>query len=285
MITTVNFHLIKSCNFKCKFCYATFDDIHSKGISREEQLKLIESLAESGLFKKINFAGGEPTLVPHLAELIKHAKECGLITSIVTNGSRIDMKWIEQVAPYLDIIGLSIDSLDEKTNIKSGRSQAGKVVPAERIIEIANACKIFGVHLKVNTVVSSYNQHETLSDFINIIRPFRWKILQVTRIEGQNDSQYDEVKITLEEFQNYCKRNREGVLPEITIVEESSELIQGSYLMIDQLGRFYDSSNGEHNYSEKILEVGVEKALKQIGVDKLKFEKRNGNYELTTIKI
>jgi radical S-adenosyl methionine domain-containing protein 2 len=285
MITTVNFHLIKACNFNCKHCYATFDDIPSKGISKEEQLKLIKSLAESGQFKKINFAGGEPTLVPHLPELIKCAKDCGLITSIVTNGSRIDMKWIERIAPHLDIICLSIDSFNEQTNKVSGRSQAGKVVQTERIIEIANAFKTFGVHLKVNTVVSRYNHHENLNEFINMIRPFRWKILQVTKVEGQNDSQYDEVKITSEQFESYCKRNKDGILPEITIVEESSDLIQGSYLMIDPLGRFYDSYKGVHNYSQKILEIGVKPALEQVLVDKYKFEERNGYYTLPTIKL
>jgi radical S-adenosyl methionine domain-containing protein 2 len=285
MIPTVNFHLIKACNFKCKFCYATFNDIRSKGISKAEQLKLIECLAESNLFKKINFAGGEPTLIPHLQELIKHAKNCGLTTSIVTNGSRIDMRWIERVAPYLDIIGLSIDSIDEKTNIESGRSQAQRVLKVEQAEKIATACKIFGVHLKINTVVSRYNQHETLSDFINTIQPFRWKILQVTKVEGQNDAQFDEVKISSEEFQNYCKRNRNGVLPEIKVIEECSDLIQGSYLMIDQLGRFYDDYNGKHNYSAKILEAGVEQALEEVWVDKHKFEERDGEYTLATIKL
>lgn len=284
MIPTVNFHLIKACNFKCKFCYATFNDIHSRGLSRQEQFKLIECLAESNLFKKINFAGGEPTLISHLPELIKHAKECGFTTSIVTNGSLINMKWIEHIAPHLDIIGLSIDSIDDETNIKSGRSKAGRIVRIEHLEEIANACKVFGVHLKVNTVVSRYNYQETLTDFINKIQPFRWKILQVTKIEGQNESQFDEVKISSEEFQEYCKRNRKGILPEITIVEESSDIIQGSYLMIDQFGRFYDNSEGKHNYSSKILEVGVEAALRQVQVDISKFEKREGNYRLATIK-
>lgn len=249
-------------------------------MAKADQFKLIEMLAKSKLFKKINFAGGEPTLIPYLHELIIHAKKCGLTTSIVTNGSQIDMKWIERIALYLDIIGLSIDSIDDETNIKSGRSQAGKVIKTEHIIEIANACKIFGVHLKVNTVVSRYNQHETLTNLINTIRPFRWKILQVTKIEEQNDSQFDEIKISSEEFQNYCERNRKGILPEITVIEESANLIQGSYLMIDQLGRFYDSYESKHNYSQKILEVGVETALKQVWVDKSKFEKRGGHYTL-----
>jgi radical S-adenosyl methionine domain-containing protein 2 len=285
MIPTVNYHLIKACNFKCKFCYATFNDIHSKGISKSEQFKLIDALAKSKLFGKINFAGGEPTLIPHLHELIMHAKDLGFTTSVVTNGSRIDMDWIKRVAPYLDILALSVDSVNDETNISSGRAQMNVTLKNEQIEEIATACKIFGVHLKVNTVVSKYNQHETLSEFINKLSPFRWKILQATKVEGQNDLQFDDVKISLNEFQNYCDRNKENILPGIKIVEEDSNLIQGSYLMIDQLGRFYDGSNEKHNYSSRILSVGVESALEQVNVDKLKFQERDGNYTLKTLKI
>jgi radical S-adenosyl methionine domain-containing protein 2 len=284
MIPTINYHLIKACNYKCKFCYATFNDISQKGLSKVEQFKLIEFLAKSNLFKKINFAGGEPTLVPHLLELIKYAKNLGFITSIVTNGSKIDTEWIKQAAPYLDIIGLSVDSVDDETNLKIGRSNSNGVLTAEQIFKIANDCRIFGVNLKINTVVSRYNVHEDMSEFVNNILPFRWKILQVTKIDGQNEIVFNKLSISQEEFKSYCERNLKNILPEIKVVKESSDIIQGSYLMIDPLGRFFDDLKGKHNYSDLILEVGVEKALKQVSVDISKFEKREGKYNITNLK-
>lgn len=285
MISTINFHLIKACNFKCRFCFATFDDIQSKGLSKQEQFKLIKLLAESKKFKKINFAGGEPTLVPHIQELIQYAKELGFVTSIVTNGSRINMGWIKNVAPYLDILGLSVDSINDETNLISGRSEKQKVMQMDHLKEIAAACKLFRISLKINTDVSKFNHHEVLADCINQLKPFRWKILQVTRVEGQNDSQFDLVKVSDEEFQQFCQKNIQNILPDIKVIIENNEIIYGSYLMIDQLGRFYDDSNSRHNYSDKILEIGVENALQQVRVNELKFEKREGDYTLETIKI
>lgn len=282
MITTVNFHLIKACNFKCKFCYATFNDIFSKGISKAEQFQIIRLLAESKTFQKINFAGGEPSLVPHICELIEYSKSLGFETSIVTNASKIDFEWVKNIANYLDILTLSIDSINRETNLSSGRNQKGETINKDKIEEIANACHLFGVNLKVNTVVSQFNQNETMVEFINQLRPFRWKILQATRVEGQNDLDYEAVKINSDEFSTYCKRNTIMLLPEIKVVEESESLIQGSYLMIDQLGRFYDSYDQRHNYSEKILKIGVENALRQVSLNISKFKLREGNY--TTIK-
>lgn len=284
MITTVNYHLIKACNFKCKFCYATFEDLKNKGIKKVEQFELIQLLAISGLFRKINFAGGEPTLVPYITELIKYAKDLNFETSIVTNASRINAEWIINIAPNLDILALSIDCIDEQSNLLSGRNEKGVTIQMQHFKSIAMACHEHGIQLKINTVVSQFNYKETLTEFINELKPFRWKIMQVTRVEGQNDSQYDIVKINSEQFNQYCERNQQKLSNQIKLIIEPEEIIQGSYLMIDPLGRFYDTANKKHNYSDKILEVGVKSALQQVNVDVTKFEKREGNYTVLNHK-
>ena len=84
---------------RCRFCFATFQDIRPEilpegHLGREDCLSVVESLARAG-FRKINFAGGEPTLCRWLPELITRAKELGLTTSIVTNGSRLTREWFE----------------------------------------------------------------------------------------------------------------------------------------------------------------------------------------------
>ena len=105
-IPSVNYHLWTPCNMKCEFCFATFQDIHPdilpKGhLGREDCISLVESLAQAG-FQKINFAGGEPTLCPWLADLLRRARNLGLTTSIVTNGSRITAEWVNRVVVTLD---------------------------------------------------------------------------------------------------------------------------------------------------------------------------------------
>ena len=67
-IPSVNFHLWKPCNMKCRFCFATFQDVGvdtlPKGhLPREGCLEVVDALASAG-FGKINFAGGEPILCP-----------------------------------------------------------------------------------------------------------------------------------------------------------------------------------------------------------------------------
>ena len=125
-IPSVNFHLWKACNMTCAFCFATFQDYPSdflpKGhLNREDCIAVVEILADAG-FDKINFAGGEPTLCPWLPDLISAAKRRGMITSIVTNGTRVDDEWIETMSDILDWIALSIDTTDADKLTRIGRA-------------------------------------------------------------------------------------------------------------------------------------------------------------------
>ncbi|MDR2058474.1 MAG: viperin family antiviral radical SAM protein [Dysgonamonadaceae bacterium] len=235
MITTVNFHLTKACNFNCKYCFAKFNDIQGKGLSKSEQIELIRHLAASGKFRKINFAGGEPTLVSHISELIQYAKSVGFETSIVTNGSQINFEWIKNISPYLDILAVSVDSCNPETNIKIGSNQSSNPLSVNDLKNIATACHCFGVQLKINTVVSKFNHDERLTPLINDLKPFRWKILQATKIEGQNDTGFNDISVNLLDFDYFCSRNKTGISSEIKFVTEHNEIIKGSYIY----GRLY----------------------------------------------
>ena len=281
MITTVNFHLTKACNYKCRYCFARFNDINEAGLSKTDHFELISQLSNSGKFNKINFAGGEPTLIPHINELIIYAKLLGFETSIVTNGSKIDYNWVKNIAPFLDILAISVDSIIHLTNINIGSNDLGRLLSVEKLKEISKACCTFGVLLKINTVVSQFNCNEKLTDFINEILPFRWKILQVTKIIGQNDADFKNFGVSLDNFRCFCENNKYGLLNGIKVIEEDNETIKGSYLMIDCLGRFFDNTKGRHNYSNPIIKIGVEKALNQITIDSQKFITRKGNYTTT----
>ncbi|MCQ2286615.1 MAG: viperin family antiviral radical SAM protein [Bacteroidales bacterium] len=283
MKKTINYHLTKKCNYRCRYCFAKFNDISRCELSKSEQIQIIHELAAIKEFNKINFVGGEPTLIPYIQELIREAKSLGFETSLVTNGSRINKTWIKETAPYLDILALSVDSINDATVRTIGSiDRTGATLSTEKIKEIAQACTDNKIHLKINTVVSQYNKNEKLSDLINEIKPFRWKILQATKVKGQNDTDFEEIAVSAEEYDNYCKKNALADSP-ITIITETNEIISGSYVMVDCLGRFFDSASGQHHYSSPILEVGAGTALSQIHFDESKFIQRKGNYSVANL--
>ena len=55
---------------------------------------------------------GEPTLHPHIGELLAESRRLGFVTSIISNGARLE-RLLDSHAADLDWVGLSVDSADE----------------------------------------------------------------------------------------------------------------------------------------------------------------------------
>lgn len=280
-VPSINYHIWKPCNMSCRFCFATFQDVESvlpKGhLRREDAAALVDVLCEAG-FRKINFAGGEPTLCPWLPDLIRRAKRFGLATSIVTNGSRITPEYLQTLSGNLDWIALSVDSVNPDILRQTGRMTRRGPMSADTYLKITRDIKRHGIRLKVNTVVNRLNHEEDLSAFIRSAGPERWKVFQALAVEGQNDRNIANMAVTPDEFCAYVERNRD-VGDEVEVVPESNELMTGSYIMVDPAGRFYDNTKRRHTYSKPILEAGVSAALEDIDVYPERFSARGGLYD------
>lgn len=287
----VNYHLNKNCNFRCRGCYATFNEnpvLRKVMLPRRDMLALVEAIAAAPLpegksVRKLTFAGGEPTLCPWLPELIAHASRLGLVTMLVTNGSRVDDAYLDRVAPALDWITVSIDSLDPETNVAIGRVDGrDQALSPDHYARIFAGAVSRGIRTKVNTVVNRLNQGEVLDEFMIACGIERWKILQVMPVEGQNDPHIATLTITREEFDRFVSRNSAAARAGIRVVPEPVTSIRGSYAMIDPAGRFFDSSSGRHVYSDPILSAGVGRAFAQVTFDREIFENRGGSYDFFT---
>lgn len=280
LIPSVNFHLWEPCNMRCKFCFATFQDVKQQILPKGhlpmvEAIEVVEQIAHLG-FSKITFAGGEPTLCPWLPELIRRAKSLGLTTMIVTNGTRLNNDYLSSIADHIDWIALSVDSLNPKVNSQSGRAITGKrVIDQDSYLELTSRIKSHNIKLKINTVVHSMNYCEDMNEFISLVNPIRWKVLQVLPIDGQNSLSVDPFLINEDQFKFFIKNHKD----QLSLVPESNYDIKGSYVMIDPAGRFFHNIDKQHEYSSPILNVGIGKAYEEMNYDKSLFKKRGGIYQ------
>ena len=270
----VNFHLIKACDSRCKFCFATFRDLHHPRLPTDACRRILDAIREAGC-AKVTFAGGEPTLRRDLGDLVEHARNLGMVTAVVTNGSRL-APLLDTHAHALDWVGLSVDSACEATQRALGRGHGDHVAQA---IALSDACRAAGVRVKLNTVVTALNWEEDLSDLVRRMAPERWKVFQVLRVEGQNDGDVEPLLIDAARFHAFVDRHRplrdEGFPP---VVEDNAAMTD-SYVMIDPQGCFYGDTDGKHRVSEPILVAGVATALSQVGYDPAKFLARGGRYD------
>ncbi|KAL8856013.1 MAG: hypothetical protein Q9178_007384 [Gyalolechia marmorata] len=222
----------------------------------------LKLLVNAGM-RKVNFAGGEPFLYPaFLGELVRYCKAELRMESVtvVTNGSLVKEKWLQQYAKYLDIMAVSCDSFDENTNMMIGR---GKGTHLKTFVTLSELCRKHNVMFKVNTVVCRYNINEDMNAMIEKVAPFRWKCFQ-------NAQRF---VISDEEYQTFCDRHKH----QQSFVPESNEVMKSSYLILDEYMRFLNK--GVKEPTKSILEVGIPAAMNDVYWDDESFTRRGGEYD------
>ena len=281
---SINFHLIEACNAKCEYCFATFPDLRKPDrLSCSDREALVDLLVDSGV-EKVNFAGGEPTLMPDLGPLcerIKARSQGHCAVSLVTNGARLK-RLLEDWAEWIDWVALSVDSGDDRVNAALGRTPRGRPY-APNMLALGAEARRLGVRLKCNTVVSRRNWNEDMYGFISRLAPERWKLFQVLPVAGENDGAIDDLLVSDEEFLAFVERHMPLHDLGIEVVPEDNAAMTNSYLMIGPDGRFFwhvpHGSGRAIEYGDPILEVGFDEALRQVRFSEEKFRSRGGEYD------
>lgn len=258
----VNLHILEQCNYKCKYCFAHFNC--KKILPIEEWISIVNNILSSIPVKRFNIAGGEPLLYPRIDELIEYIKSRGVNVSIVTNGILLNEYFIEKHSKNLETIGISMDSLSEDTLINLNcKTPKNEILTKERLFEIANIIKEFGIKLKINTVVTKENYKEILYKDLSQLDIDRWKILKMKPFKNDIFDNYD-LDITNEEFNQFIENNSDV---NNIVVEES---MVNSYIIIDSEGHLLDNSNENYkrvthakskNFKEEFFNLNLDKEL------------------------
>jgi len=265
----VNLHVTERCNYQCTYCFGKWgleSEVFQDTEKAFDVMRQLHSFFASEHGVRFNFVGGEPALLPNIADLVDESKRLGARTSYVTNGlmlRRFSPEWTER---RIDVAGISIDSPHALTNLAVGRvGRNGRVFdPAEVVAAVR---KIDGPSIKVNTVVSAWNAHEDFSDLISAISPDRWKILKMLPVYTADGSVGDE------QFRGFLDRHSEF---RSIIVSEDNDQMTHSYAMVDPSSRFfwYNAGGLGYTYSEPISGVGDAAAWASVSYDSDKFESR-----------
>ena len=283
-VRSVNYHICRKCNYACKFCFHSQKNTFL--LPLDEAKKGLKLLKHAGM-EKINFAGGEPFIHDiYLGELCRYSKEeLDLAVSIISNGSLVRPYWMKLFGEYVDILGISIDSFHSETNTAIGRGSNIKNNHIDQTFRVRDLCSQYNIAFKMNTVVCSLNWEEDMTEFVKKIDPYRWKVFQVLLLEMENTGLKGELKdatnlvVTNEQFWSFIARHEDCDC----IIPEPNNLMQNSYLLLDEKMCFMNSSNGSKVAGDSILHVGVENALKGVDFDENAFIARGGVYKWTRL--
>lgn len=110
------FYVTYRCNSRCIYCNVwrkkEFQNIPE--LELEDAKLLLDQCYAAGI-RYIDFTGGEPTLYPHLTELILYAKKLGIKTEVTSNCIALfSKKKMLQVAEVADKFNTSLDTLNQE---------------------------------------------------------------------------------------------------------------------------------------------------------------------------
>lgn len=283
----INIHILEACNFRCRQCFSKFGT--KKLLPVEGWKKIIDNCIAGANVTEFNIAGGEPMLYPGLVELTQYIRDKGVKVSLITNGSLMDEEWVKNCAWMYETIGFSVDSLNDEANRKIGRcDRNGKTIPADRIVELCELIRKYapGCRIKINTVVSSLNKDEIMSDFIDEIAADRWKILRMKPFQYGSFSNLD-IQVSDEEFERFVERNRDrkgkedGVTAEAGMETAKREIVvepdmKASYVLIDSNGCLLDNAVDEMTPVAvcDCLREDFAEGLRRLTLDREKYEAR-----------
>jgi len=270
ILNQLNLHFINYCNYDCVYCFADktvagYPDINSL-------VKWVDSISD--YFKKnqvinprINLVGGEPLLYKEILPLIKYIHSKGIRVSLVTNGSLLTEEFLSEAGEFLDMIGISVDTLKKETAIMIGRStQNEQTLSLKKLITICKKIKSLNIRLKVNIVVSKFNFMEDFSIFLDRIEADKVKFLELYIVNQMNRDSF-EYKLSKEEYNKFCSRHSMCK----NILKEDNEKFDGGYIMIDFKGDLIVNHKNKHIHCGNIeledFSILAKKALKTVKIE------------------
>lgn len=164
------------CNFRCQYCMPLegLPWLPKAEILRYEEIaEIVRQLAPLGL-RRLRITGGEPTIRPQLASLIRMLRDIPGVEDIAlsTNGVKLP-----ELAPALASSGL------DRVNISADSMRPDRVIAIARrdlgfdIVRAAMAAEEAGLHpIKINVVVMRGINDDEIADFAALTRDHPWHV-------------------------------------------------------------------------------------------------------------
>jgi cyclic pyranopterin phosphate synthase len=201
-MTYLRISLTDRCNFRCLYCMPEMGmkfQPRAEMLTDDELITVVGAFAELG-FTKFRLTGGEPTIRPHLVEIVRAIKRFpGVEEVTMTTNALLLGRMAEPLAEAgLDRINVSLDTLDPirfKSMTRGGRF--------DMVWEGILAAESAGISpIKINSVViRGQNEHE-VADLarLTLERGWQMRFLEIMPMEGVG-MVYDEGLVTSEETQ------------------------------------------------------------------------------------
>ncbi|MHA2427776.1 MAG: radical SAM protein [Candidatus Hermodarchaeia archaeon] len=152
--------LTKRCNLRCVHCYLGPQEVYH--INRHEELttaqfiSILDQITDAGCLYLL-ITGGDPMLRKDFAEIYTHAKKCGLLVTVFTNGTLINdriLNLFTKLPPKIievSVYGATAEVYERVT---------GNKYSFQRCMDGIQALQDRGINFNLKTVLMKPNRHE-----------------------------------------------------------------------------------------------------------------------------
>ena len=139
----------RTCNFRCPFCHnglTLLEDFETE-VPFDEIVSFLKK--RQGILDGVVISGGEPTLMPDLAEKIRVIKDLGFLVKLDTNGSNPDILLDLLEEGLIDYVAMDIKNSIDKYDLT-----AGAKVNHEKILKSIEILKNSGIEYEFRTTLA-----------------------------------------------------------------------------------------------------------------------------------
>ena len=147
-------HPTRRCNLRCLHCYSSSGP-EEKGRLEPDLLRRALTDASAEGYTVASFSGGEPLLYEPLREVLEHAHQQGMLTTVTSNGMLLDDRRIAMLKGAADLLAISVDGQPASHNHLRASEHAFEVM--ESRLEGVRAA---GIPFGFIFTLTRYNVHE-----------------------------------------------------------------------------------------------------------------------------
>ncbi len=206
--TMVTWQLTRDCDLACLHCCT--DSAPGKALpgelTREQALKLAGEIAKAGVPYAM-IVGGEPTLVPHFAEVCRLLSDAEVLLKIETNGQNFDVAPLKGLA--IRSIQISLDGATPETYAKQRVNGS-----LEKAVAACEAVVAAGLPLEVTFAPTKLNIHEAeaVIDLAASLGAFRFNTGKLMRL-GTAAKLWDRLEPNVSQYEAFLRMLRSKKAP------------------------------------------------------------------------
>ena len=199
-----------ACTANCPTCASRRDlhrsARHARTLSLDDWRRILAEARDLGV-ERFDISGGEPTLYPHLVDLIEIGRAYGWYIGLNTNGSLIDRAYAERLLRAgVNRVGVSLYSPEPDVHDSMRRSRGLWHTATEAIRVLRSLEPQFPDFKVVTQTLLCRENHRSLPELLELHHSLGSHLLALTYLEGDFERQY---LLTEDEIQDF----KQHVLP------------------------------------------------------------------------